>query len=320
MGAAAIPGVRRQRRTQTNWREIYRAALPVCALAVILIWIAQLQPDALSYGGLNLLLSTSVPLLFATAAQMLVVMIRDIDLGIGPFVGLVNVVAARYLDGPVGWLLLVAAVAAYGGLGALIHWRRIPSIVATLGASFVWFGIALLILPSPGGTEPSWLASFWSWNPPLVPLPILLAALLATGMWLLTTRVRYGVVLRGAGADPQAVARAGWSPLRVRVTVYALAGLLGVLAGLATTAITATGDANSASGITLLTVAAVVLGGGEFSGGIAAPFGAAIGAVAISLVGALLSLLSVSSDYQSGVQGAILLAVLAGRAFARRDA
>lgn len=306
---------------EVGWRDAFRAALPVMALAAIYIWIVVLQSDALSYDGITLLVSSAVPLVFATIAQMLIIMVGDIDLSIGAYVGLVNVVVARYLAGEAGLgvLMILGLIAGYAVLGALIEIRRIPSIVATLGASFVWLGLALLVLPSPGGTVPAWLASFWSWNPPIIPLPLLVAVIVAFVGWMLVRRLPYGVVLRGAGANPQAIRRAGWSMLRIRMTVYAFAGVFGVFAGLATTAVTASGDANASSGLTLLTVAAVILGGGEFSGGIANAVGAVAGAVAIALVGSLLSLLNVSSDYQTGVQGAILIAVLAGRALARRD-
>lgn len=310
-----------RRRATIDWADAIRAALPVIALVGILGWIVNLEPDALSYTGLTLLISTTIPLLFATMAQMLMITIGDIDLGIGAFIGLTNVIIARYLAEQVGigLLLIVGAVLAYGLLGALIHLRRIPSIVGTLGASFVWFGLALLVLPSPGGSVPQFLTDFWAWTPPLIPLPVLVAIVIAIVGYLLVARLPYGVVIRAAGDDPVAVGRAGWSVLRVRVTVYLAAGVLGVLAGVATTVVTASGDANSSAGLTLLSVAAVVLGGGEFSGGIANPVGGVIGAIAISLVAPLLALLSVSSDYQTGVQGVILIAVLAGRAIARRD-
>lgn len=317
---AELPGTTRRRAT-VDWADVIRAALPVVALVGILAWIVSLEPDALSYNGLTLLISTTIPLVFATMAQMLMITIGDIDLGIGAFIGFTNVVIARYLaeHTGIGLLLLVGGVATYGLLGALIHLRRIPSIVGTLGASFVWLGLALLVLPSPGGTVPGFLTTFWSWSPPLVPLPVLLAIVVAIGGYLMIGRLPYGVVIRAAGDDPVAVGRAGWSTLRVRVTVYVAAAILGTLAGAITTVVTASGDANSSAGLTLLSVAAVVLGGGEFSGGIANPIGGVIGAVAISLVAPLLALLNVSSDYQTGIQGAILIAVLAGRALARRD-
>jgi ribose transport system permease protein len=315
-----LPGATRRRAT-VDWADVVRGALPVVALVAILAWIVSLEPDALSYNGLTLLISTTIPLLFATMAQMLMITIGDIDLGIGAFIGLTNCVIARYLvERPgIGVLLILGGIAAYGLLGALIHLRRIPSIVGTLGASFVWLGLALLVLPSPGGSVPQFLSDFWAWTPPLIPLPVVFAIVIGIVGYLLVARLPYGVVIRAAGDDPVAVGRAGWSVLRVRITVYVAAAILGTLAGLVTTVVTASGDANSSAGLTLLSVAAVVLGGGEFSGGIANPIGGVIGAIAISLVAPLLALLSVSSDYQTGIQGAILIAVLAGRALARRD-
>jgi ribose transport system permease protein len=320
VSAESAVAVAAPRGPRFSWREARAAApLPVLAFAAIFIWIVTLESQALSYDGLTLLISTAVPLVFATLAQMLVIMLGDIDLGIGAFIGMTNALVARYLvEEPIlGLALLAAAVAGYGLMGLLIQVRRIPSIVCTLGASFVWFGLALLVLPSPGGSVPGWLASFWDWRPPLVPLPVLIAIVAAAIGYLVVARLPYGVVMRGAGDDPVAVGRAGWSVTRVRVTVYALAGVLGVLAGLMTTAVTASGDPGASQGLTLLAVAAVVLGGGEFSGGVARPVGAVIGALAISLVVPLLALLSVSSDYQTGVQGAILIAVLAGRMLIR---
>ena len=57
-------------------------------------------------------------------------------------------------------------------LGALIHLRNIPSIVVTLGMSFVWQGLAILLLPKPGGGAPDWLLAAMAFKPPFVPLPI----------------------------------------------------------------------------------------------------------------------------------------------------
>ena len=64
-------------------------------------------------------------------------------------------------------------------LGALIHLRNLPSIVVTLGMSFVWLGLSVLILPTPGGKAPDWLRALMTLKPPLVPFPIIAAALIA---------------------------------------------------------------------------------------------------------------------------------------------
>jgi len=131
-------------------------------------------------------------------------------------------------------------------------------------------------------------------------------------------RSALGTVMRGMGGNPRAVARAGWSLLRLRVAVYALAGVFGVLSGLALLGLTTSGDANLAGRYTLLSIAAVILGGGEFTGGRVSPSGAVLGALTLTLAASLLTFLNIPPDWQIGVQGGILIAVLGLRAVIER--
>ena len=89
---------------------------------------ASLQPGVLTVPGLTLVLSATVPLVIAAQAQMMLMSVGDIDLGIGNFVGLVTVVTATMLVRlpGTGALVLLGLVAAYAVLGALIHLRRVP--------------------------------------------------------------------------------------------------------------------------------------------------------------------------------------------------
>lgn len=295
--------------------------LPVLALIAMLVVIFYIRPAAFSYFGFGLLFNLSIPLVMAALAQMLVICLGDIDLSIGNFVGYVTCVTAVFMqDQPViAVLLLLAGIAAYAGMEILIQVRSLPSIIVTLGMSFVWLGIALLVLPTPGGTVPGWLGNFVQMKPPVVPLPILCAIILGiAGHWLLK-RSAYGVILLGAGGNPRAVARAGWSLLRARVIMYGAAGCLGVLAGLMLSGMTTSGDPNIAPTYTLLGVGAVILGGGSFTGGVVSPIGTVIGAMTLSLAGSLLSFLQVAPVWQVGAQGIILFLVLAGRVFIGRS-
>ena len=56
-------------------------------------------------------------------------------------------------------------------MGALIELRQLPSIVVTLGMSFVWLGLAVMVLPTPGGKAPDWVRSLMTLKPWLVPVP-----------------------------------------------------------------------------------------------------------------------------------------------------
>ena len=297
-------------------RGVLRSLLPALSLALVLGAIAWLNPRVISYFGFTLMLNYAVPIALATLAQMFAMTGNDIDLSIGTFVGFVCCVAATYLnDSPaLGILVLAGCVASYAALGALIQWRNLPSIVVTLGMSFVWQGLAVLLLPQPGGHAPAWLQTLMNFKPPFVPLPILASILIAVLGWYGLMRTSYGAILRGTGGNAVAIGRAGWSLLRAKTFLFAFAGLFGVFAGLALVGITRSADANIGNGYTLLSIAGVILGGGEFVGGIVSPIGAVLGALTLTLASTqLLGFLRIPPDWQVAANGAILVIVLAAR-------
>ena len=292
-----------------------RLLLPVLSLALLLGAVFWMQPRAMSYTGLNLLFNLAVPIALATIAQMLVIMVDDIDLSMGTFVGFCACVTATFLhDTPVlGALVLLAAVGIYAALGALIEMRQLPAIVVTLGMSFVWSGLAVLMLPAPGGASPEWLTAVMKARPPLVPMAIVACVLLAVASHLLVTRSALGTRLRAVGGNARSVARSGWSVVGLKATAYGLAGGFGVLSGMALVGLTTSADANIALRYTLLSIAGVILGGGEFIGGRVSPVGAVIGALTLTLAASFLTFLHLSPDWQIGAQGVILILVLAAR-------
>src|SRR6202161_3323882 len=314
---SAVAPVRSANASGAEWRRRLRAALPALSLALVIAAIAWLNPRAISYFGFTLMLNLAIPIALATMAQMFVIAGNDLDLSIGTFVGFVCCVAATWLhDAPwLGVLALIGCIALYAALGALIYLRNLPSIVVTLGMSFVWQGLAILLLPQPGGKAPGWLQAIMGYTPPLLPLPLLAAVIVAAVGYFGLMRTSYGAILRGTGGNAVAIGRAGWSLLKARATLYALTGIFGVLAGMALIGITRSADANIGNGYTLLSIAGVILGGGEFVGGIVSPIGAVIGALTLALASTqLLGFLRIPPDWQVGANGAILVIVLAARA------
>jgi ribose transport system permease protein len=301
-------------------RRALRAALPALSLALILIAIAYLNPRAMSYLGFNLMLNLAIPITLATIAQMFVITVNDLDLSIGTFVSFVGCVAATWLrDNPLlGLAVLLGSIGAYALVGAVIYLRNVPSIVVTLGMLFVWQGLALLVLPRPGGKAPAWLHDLMNFHTPYIPFPIIAALIIAALVHVGVMRTSYGAILRGSGGNANAIARAGWSLLKTKVIMFALAGVFGVLSGLALIGLATSADANIGKGYTLLSIAGVILGGGEFVGGRVSPIGAVIGALTLTLAGTLLNFMRISPDWQVGAEGAILIIVLAARALINR--
>lgn len=302
-------------------RRLLRAALPALSLALIVLGIWSLNPRAISYFGLTLMLNLAVPVALATIGQMFVMTGNDLDLSIGTFVGFVGCVTATVLhDDPVlGALILVGCIGVYMLLGAVIYVRNLPSIVMTLGMFFVWQGLAILLLPKPGGHAPDWLKALMGSKIPYVPFPIVAALVIAVAAYVGLMQMSYGAILRGAGGNPLAVRRAGWSLLKAKMLLYGLTGFCGVLAGLALIGLTTSADANLGNGYTLLSIAGTILGGGEFVGGRVSPFGAVLGALTLTLAGSLLNFMHISPDWQVAAQGGILIAVLAARVLIDRS-
>jgi ribose transport system permease protein len=149
-------------------------------------------------------------------------------------------------------------------------------------------------------------------------MAIVASVVIAVVAHFLVMRSSLGVLLRGVGGNARSVERAGWSVLTIRGGAYALAAVFAVFAGIALVGLTTSADANIALRYTLLSIAGVILGGGEFVGGRVSPIGAVIGALTLTLAGSFLSFLRISPDWQIGAQGAILIVVLGLRLLLNR--
>lgn len=298
-----------------------RAMLPAISLVAVIVPIFILQPATFSYFGLGLLLNLAVPIVLATLAQLAIITVNDLDLSIGPFVSLVACIGATLLvQHPwLGIAALAGCVLLYAAIGALVEFRQIPSIVVTLGLSFVWNGLAVLLLPSPGGASPSWLTGLMSYQTPVIAAPIVWSVVIGLAGHALLMRSSAGVRVRGAGGNPRAVRRFGWSLVRSKAILYGVAGGFGVLSGLCLLGLTTSADANLALRYTLLSIAAVILGGGEFVGGRVSVWGAVLGAITLTLAASFLAFLNISPDWQVGMQGAILIVVLSLRVLLQRS-
>jgi ribose transport system ATP-binding protein len=298
-----------------------RLSLVVALLAVILGSMFITQPATLSGIGLGLLLEPAMIIVLCALAQMFVIAAGDFDMGIGYAVGLANVISATVLvtDPVIGVLLLVAMVAGYGLMAVIAEVTGVPAIVVTLGSSFIWLGCGLSLQDVPGGSAPEW-TSILTVMLQYIPLQVYLCAGLSVVGWLILFRWRYGVALRSFGNNRQAFNETGRSPLAARVSLYLMAGVCVVAAGTFNTASTMGSDINASATLTLVSVAAVVIGGADFTGGVVHPVGTVLAAVAFGVLPSLLYFVGVGPSYQTAVQGALLVVAMAVRQLVRGGA
>lgn len=249
-------------------------------------------------------------------AQTLVVITAGIDLSVGTIFVLTNCIAsALVVGGPVETAFGVVVVLAVGALcgavnGLIVIYGRIQPIVATIGTSAVYFGIALILRPLPGGTVNEDLADAMTGKVfGVIPASLLMLLAIVLLVWLPFRGSVAGRAAYAAGSSESAAFMSGMPIRRGKFVAYTLSGLLAGIGGLFLTFFTYSGQASSASAgtYTLLSIAAVVLGGVSLFGGRGSAIGAIFGAFAFRTIGDLMFVFDFDALWQPLFQGGILL-------------
>jgi ribose transport system permease protein len=284
---------------------------------LLLVFTRVIQPN---YGvtGVQGLAISVLPLALAAVAQAVVVISGGIDLSTGSMMALTSVVSATLMMGQssefgvavvIGVLLFGLVLgAANGGLVVL---TRVPDIVVTLAMAFVWAGCALLVLRTPGGGAAQWLRDLVlgsignDWIPKAAVVLIVVVAVI----WIPIRRSRLGLSLYAVGSNQLAAFRSGVSIGRTKIIAYMLGGLFSALAGLSLTASTGIGTPVPGP-YTLLSVAAVVLGGVSLAGGRGGVVGPIVAVMVLSLIRTDMTFLGMNTNLATVAQGVILIGVV----------
>ncbi len=291
-------------------------------LAVLLVWYANLIP-VFGQFQITSISKNSLPLAYLAIGQAIIVIAGGIDLSMGALLLLSNVIAARLMhDQPLAIVFLVAIglIAGLGLLNALtgyiINISGVPDIVVTLATSYIWSGLALWILPSPGGgTAPEFRWLFTGSTAGVggtYVLPIIMMIIPALIVFFVSRRTRIGLSMYALGSNGVAARLAGLDVRQAKIVSYAIGGAMAALAGLATVAITGTGDPRFSVGAnaTLNSVAAIVLGGIALTGGSGSVLGVVATSVILIMFNPILTAVGVNANSAQVIQGVLIAGVM----------
>lgn len=296
-------------------------------LAAMLLFEKRIHPELGSFDMQSLVIA-ALPLAFAAMGQATIVIGGGIDLSIGPMMSLVNVIAASSmihtdLKGAIliSVLIIVGTSVAGALTGAVINITRVPDIIVTLATSFIWTGVALLVMLIPGGGAPlDWINISTGLNHS-IPTGVILLLIVFAVTWIPFSRSRPGLSIYSIGSNRNAAFLSGVSVPRARITAYAMGGVFIGLAGLALTA-SGYGSGNPHGGeiFTLNSVAAVVLGGVSLMGGRGGLLGPMAAAFILSLITPILTFMGQDPNFSTVLQGIIvvLIVMIAGLLLVRR--
>lgn len=296
-----------------NPREALAIAFFVAAFALYLAT----HPRGVSTYVATIWANQATILALAAMAQFWAVVVRGLDLSVGPVMALSNALASTVVTGSAGEIamgsVLVLLVAAGCGLvnGVIVVFGRVQPIVATLAMGAVYTGFALLLRPTPGGDIDATLADAMTYDIAGIPTALILLAGLLALLWLPMRRTGLGLAMYAVGSNEAGAAQSGVNVARTKLVAYTMAGLFSGLAGSFIGYVTFSGDASIGPSYTLNSLAAVVLGGVLLRGGAGTLLGAITGAFILRTVSALMFFTGLPPLAQPFFEGFILAVAIA---------
>ena len=294
-------------------RSMIQMAGMVPVLVVICVLFAFLTPNFLTQNNMvNVVRQASINIVLA-AGMTFVILTGGIDLAVGSVLGFTAVIAVVVSLIPgLDWAAVPAALLAGALVGVLtgmtVAYIGLPPFIVTLGTYTAIRGAAYL---AAGGTTVinSKIGFAWIGNGYVGPVPwLVIIALLtiALSAFILHSTV-LGVHVYAVGGNPQAARLTGIPVPFVLIFVYGASGLLSGLGGVMSASRLYSAQGQLGIGYELDAIAAVILGGTSFSGGIGTVFGTLIGALIIAVLNNGLTLMNVSFYWQLVIKGAVIV-------------
>jgi ribose transport system ATP-binding protein len=297
------------------WRWNVGPSTAFLVFAMMFLLFSVKQQNGLSVNVLTSLSNKGVVLALVAMAQTLVVLTGGFDLSAGMILTMASCLASVVVNGSPAQIVLGTMEVLLSGLAAgainatIVVLGRIQPIIATLATGAIFFGIALLLRPSPGGEVSEDMSNALTYDLGGVPTTfLLLVGILAFVWW----PFRNSVVGRNCYAVGSAEGAAYMSGLaigRSRFAAYSLGGLLAAAGGLALSLISLSGEASASQGgfYTLNSIAAVAIGGTSLFGGSGGMIGSILGAFILRTISDLLFVFNAPALWQPLFQGFILL-------------
>lgn len=298
-----------------------RPVIPLVVLLALLVVVIELaDPGIVNVSWLGVIVRASVPLAIIAGCQTLTMLTGGIDLSVGAIGSMAGFVTATFVHTPGGaaqGIVIALIAAALAGLltGIGVGVFRVHPLIMTLGMSFVVLGLAnvwQLQQLQTGAGVPDGLRTLGSsrlWD--VIPYNLIVFIPIALVILLGLRRTGYGRLLYAIGDNPVAARLSGTRSWQVLIVLYVVSALLAALAGLLVSGLTNTASVSLVDYYVLPSVAAAVIGGTSILGGRGGFGGTIVGALILTVLTALLTVLGLPEPSRQVLFGAIIVVVAA---------
>ncbi len=305
------------------WRGLLRdrPIIPLVGLLVLLVVVIELaDPGIVNPEWASVILRASVPLAILAGCQTLTMLTGGIDLSVAAVASMAGFVTATLVNSPGGVIegIAVALVAAalaglLNGIGVGVF--RVHPLIMTLGMSFVVLGLAnvwQLQMVQTGAGVPSSLRTLGTGTfLDVLPYSLVVFVPLMLLILLGLRRTGFGRLLYAIGDNPVAARLSGARAWQVLIALYVISALMAAIAGLLITGLTNTASVSLVDTSLLPAVAAAVIGGTSILGGRGGFGGTIVGALILTVLTALLTVLGLPEPTRQVLFGAIIVVVAA---------
>lgn len=293
--------------------------IPLTLLLFALIGALEImQPGIVKAFWISNTIKAAIPLAMLAACQTLTMLTGGIDLSAGTVATIAAFVTATLapLIGVPPAIAIAMTCALAAGLvnGVGVAFFRVHPLIMTLGTGLIATGCLLVyqrFVISTGTLIPPslvWLGTGRSFGLPNALVVFIPFAALV--IWA-QRRTGFGRLLYAVGANEAAARLSGVRVWQVHLALYALSGLIAGLTGLVYLGIVKTASLSLALPLDLPSVAAAVIGGTSIFGGRGGYGGTIIGALILTVLATMLTLLQMPEGGRRILFGAIILAVTA---------
>lgn len=307
-------------------------------LLVLLLTIIIISPDFVSLNNFrNILSQASTRIIIALGIGGLIIT-QGTDLSAGRMVGMAAVVSASLLQNPdyayrmypnlphlniFGPILLVALITGVFGLinGFIISILKVTPFIATLGTMIIVYGINSTYFDRPpygaqpiGGLDENFMTfaqGYFNLGGFKLPFIVIYAAIVTCLIWLIWNKTRFGKNIFAVGGNPEAAVVSGVNLTKTIMLVYMMAGILYGFAGALEAARVGTATNNTGNMYELDAIAACVVGGVSFTGGIGTVSGVVIGVLIFQVINYGLAFIGVNPYLQYIIKGLIIIMAVA---------
>ncbi len=285
--------------------------LSIGTLVLLVISAIVLLPGFLNSDNLTNLISQSTALVISALGQTFVLLTGGLDISVGSVISLTTAIMTLNLPDAARVLICILAAIAFGLVnGVGVARLNVHPIIMTLATMGIGQGIALIILPVPGGRAPDWLIGAVSGSVGPIPNSIFwFIGASIIGAWILYRRP-FGLYLFASGGNDHNARMNGVPVERVVIQAYIISALFACAAGMFLAGRLASGDPKGGASFGIESVTAAALGGVHLAGGIGSILGTVIGTAILGLVNNVMNLANVSAFLQAVVKGGLLLVLV----------